>query len=92
MDSIRHDSSLTTMQHHPLQELEILPFDDELLAIGFDSSSEVYSLDEFRRIYNDAVESMHHYRYLFSRQKDETERMRQEARHYEDLLEEHFGQ
>ena len=92
MCRIHYDSSVTSMQHHLLQELEILPFDDELLAMGFDSSSEVYSLDEFRRLYNDAVESMHHYQYLLSRQKDETERMRQEAKHYEDLLEEHFGQ
>ena len=91
MCRIQHDTSVTSMQHHLLQELESLPFDDDLLAVGFDSSTEVYSLDEFRRLYNDAVESMHHYRYLLSRQMEETEKAYLEAKHYADLLEEHFG-
>ena len=85
-----HRSSVTNMQHHLLKDLEPLPFDDMLFADGFDNSSVVYSFDEFRRLYNDAVETMYHYRYLLSRQKQETEKYRFEAERFENLLAEKY--
>ena len=81
MDFEKHDPSVTSMKHHVLKALEPSPF-FELCVDGFDGSSAHYTYDEFRRLYNDAVESMMHYRYLLSKAKDELEESRNEANNY----------
>ena len=61
--NIRLDSSVTTMQHHLLSDLGYF-LEDTIAATGFDGSFETYTLDEFRRLYNDAVECRNYYRHL----------------------------
>ena len=51
------DISVTSMSHHPLSSLSSAAFDD-LCAEAYDGSSFYCSFDQFRRLYNDAVESM----------------------------------
>lgn len=53
--------SITQLQHHALAALEPAPFYD-LCATDHHGNSEFYSYDIFRRLYNDAVESMRHYK------------------------------
>ena len=53
--------SVTQLQHHTLAALEPAPFFD-LCAIDYHGNNEFYSYDIFRRLYNDAVESMLHYK------------------------------
>lgn len=61
--NIRLDSSVTTMQHHLLSDLDFF-LEDTIAATGFDDSLETYTLDEFRRLYNDALECRNYYRHL----------------------------
>ena len=52
--------SITSMQHAILKELESAPFDE--LALLTESGDRIFiSYDLFRRLYNDAVESMNNY-------------------------------
>ena len=81
MDFEKHDSSVTSMKHHLLKLFEPSPFFD-LCADGFDGSSAYYTYDEFRRLYNDAVESMLHYQHLLSKAKNELDEAREEANKY----------
>lgn len=57
------DLSVTSMSHQLLKALSPAPFDD-LCADLDDGSYRYYSLDQFRRLYNDAVESMRAYEEL----------------------------
>ena len=56
-----NDMSLTSMYHNTLIDLATAPFDD-LTAKDEYGDTVCYSLDQFRRLYNDAVESMRAYR------------------------------
>ena len=62
--------SVTSLQHHILASLEASPFYD-LYAVDYNDNSEFYSFDTFRRLYNDAVESMLHYRLIALEQYSE---------------------
>ena len=55
--------SVTNLAHRTLACLEAAPFSD-LCATDRQGRSEYYSFDVFRRLYNDAVESMLHYKKL----------------------------
>ena len=52
--------SITSMQHAILKELESAPF-DELALLTESGDRKFISYDLFRRLYNDAVESMNNY-------------------------------
>ena len=52
--------SITSMQHAILKELESAPF-DELALLTESGDRKFISYDLFRRLYNDAVESMNSY-------------------------------
>ena len=55
--------SVTHLTHHPLAALDPSPFHD-LCATDYQGGCEFYSYDVFRRLYNDAVESMLHYKHI----------------------------
>lgn len=57
--------SLTNMSHKLIDTLSAAPFDD-LFTENQDGSADTYSFDQFRRLYNDAVESMNAYKLLAS--------------------------
>ena len=65
------DISVTSLTHRVLADLAPAPFHD-LCATDYTDGCEFYSYDTFRRLYNDAVESMLHY-------KDLAEKNRMEA-------------
>ena len=69
--------SITSMHHTTLTDLSYF-LDDTLAASGSDNSFETYTLETFRRLYNDAVESMNAYRAL-------AESYRGKAEHYQKL-------
>ena len=60
-------------------------------AVGYDGESECYSLDLFRRLYNDAVESMRGYQALASEHAREVEKYRMECDRLEGCLHEVCG-
>ena len=62
--------SVTSMEHKLLSSLGSAPFDD-LFAEDFNGDTQCYSFDAFRRLYNDAVESMNCYRSLVSALEEE---------------------
>ena len=66
--------SVTNRKHQVLERLSSAPFDD-LYATDYKGEISYYSFDTFRRLYNDAVESMLCYERL-------TESYRQEAEQY----------
>lgn len=55
--------SLTKMSHKLIDTLSAAPFDD-LFAEYPDGTTDTFSFDQFRRLYNDAVESMNAYRFM----------------------------
>lgn len=55
--------SLTKMSHKLIDTLSAAPFDD-LFAEYKDGTTDTFSFDQFRRLYNDAVESMNAYRLI----------------------------
>ena len=75
--------SVTKMNHVLLDSLSDAPFDD-LAATDFSGNIELYSFDSFRRLYNDAVESMLSYRLA--------ESLEEKAIHYEALYEDAMHQ
>ena len=79
--------SVTNLSHHLLETLEESPFDG-LYAVGYDGKSECYDLDLFRRLYNDAVESMRSYQALASEYAREAEKYRLECDRLEGCLHE----
>ena len=60
------DMSVTSMSHQIISSLSGDAFDD-LCALACDGSCCLYSFDQFRRLYNDAVESMQAYKDLSAR-------------------------
>ena len=62
--------SVTSMEHRLLSSLGTAPFDD-LFAEDFNGDVQCYSFDAFRRLYNDAVESLICYRSLVSALEEE---------------------
>ena len=56
-------ASVTSLKHHLLASLGPAPFAD-LCATDHHENTELYSFDVFRRLYNDAVESMLYYQKL----------------------------
>ena len=62
--------SVTSMEHRLLSALGSAPFDD-LFAEDFKGDMQFYSFDAFRRLYNDAVESLNCYRSLVSSLEEE---------------------
>ena len=72
--------SVTEMKHALLETLENAPFSD-LAAITYDGKYLGFSYDQFRRLYNDAVESMRAYRDLASKyEHDYEEELHRSAR------------
>lgn len=51
------DLSLTSMDHAFLQGLELLPF-DMIRVSGHVGTYKIYTLEEFRQLYNDALETI----------------------------------
>lgn len=73
-------SSITEMHHTRLSNLA--PFlGDTLGATGEDDTFEAYSYEDFRRLYNDAVETMQYYWMLAQHYHEEYEHFRD--RYYE---------
>lgn len=68
-----HNISVTSMKHRILSSLGSSPFDD-LFAEDYQGDIQCYSFDAFRRLYNDAVESMNSYRTLLSALEEERDR------------------
>ena len=66
------DISVTALTHHVLARLEAAPFHD-LCATDYHGNCEFYSYDTFRRLYNDAVESMLHYKVLAEKNRLEAD-------------------
>ncbi len=81
------DLSITTMEHHILSRLEPAPFDD-LHAEGMDGTSFYGSLNTFRRLYNDAVETAEAYRSLSKHLEDELEEYRNRCNELEQTIRE----
>ena len=79
--------SVTNLTHHLLETLEESPFGG-LYAVGYDGKSECYDLDLFRRLYNDAVESMHGYQALAATLGREADIYRLECDRLENCLRE----
>ena len=57
------DFSITALHHSILDRLEPAPFGG-LYAVGHEGHDSFYTLDTFRRLYNDAVESIRCYKRL----------------------------
>ena len=83
--SIRTDSSVTRMQHRLLCDLDFF-LENTVAATGFDDSFETYTLDEFRRLYNDAVECRNYYRHLLDVAISETDALQERIAFLEDQL------
>lgn len=66
------DISVTSLTHRVLAGLAPAPFHD-LCATDYTDGCEFYSYDTFRRLYNDAVESMLHYKCLAEKNRMETD-------------------
>ena len=66
------DISVTSLTHHVLADLKPAPFDD-LCATDYHGASKFYSYNTFRRLYNDAVESMLHYKSLAEKNRLEAD-------------------
>ena len=60
---LHENASVTALEHRILATLEPAPFSD-LCAEDYHGNTEFYSFDVFRRLYNDAVESMQFYEQL----------------------------
>ena len=82
--------SVTNLTHHLLETLEESPFGG-LHAVSYDGGSDFYDLDLFRRLYNDAVESMHSYQSLAAALDREAEKYRLECDRLEGCLHELCG-
>jgi len=82
--------SVTGFEHRVLETLEESPFGG-LYAASYDGKSECYDLDLFRRLYNDAVESMRGYQALAAEYTRETEKYRLECDRLENCLREICG-
>ncbi len=83
----RFDLSITTMEHHILSRLEPAPFDD-LHAEGTDGTDFYGSLNTFRRLYNDAVETAEAYRALSMHLEDELDKYRERCNELEQAIRE----
>ena len=71
---MKHDDiSVTSMKHTVLSGLESVPLKDlgNLCAVDLHGGARFYSFDSFRRLYNDAVESMDAYRRLLASAEEE---------------------
>lgn len=66
------DISVTSLTHRVLADLAPAPFHD-LCAKDYTDNCEFYSYDTFRRLYNDAVESMLHYKSLAEKNRMEAD-------------------
>ena len=79
--------SVTSMEHRLLSSLGSAPFDD-LFAEDFKGDMQFYSFDAFRRLYNDAVESLNCYRSLVSSLEEERDIYISKCSELEDYLRE----
>lgn len=79
--------SVTSMEHRLLSSLGSAPFDD-LFSEDFKGDTQYYSFDAFRRLYNDAVESMNCYRSLVSTLEEERDAYISRCSELEDALRE----
>ena len=79
--------SLTNMSHKLIDTLSSGAFDD-LFTENMDGSTDNYSFDQFRRLYNDAVESMNSYKLIACTLDHELENSRKHSDElYNSLLE-----
>ena len=83
--NVRTDSSVTSMQHHLLCDLDFF-LENTVAATAFDGSFETYALDEFRRLYNDAVECRNYYRHLLDVAISETDALQERITLLDDQL------
>lgn len=79
------NGSVTSLQHQILARLQLGPFED-LCAEDYEGNLELYSTDLFRRLYNDAVESMLYYRQLAEKYSDEADSFREQCEALEQRL------
>ena len=88
---ISNNISVTSMKHSLLASLGSGAFDD-LVTEDFNGDMQFYSFDAFRRLYNDAVESMACYRSLISSLEDERDSCISRCNELEDSLRELSGE
>ena len=79
--------SVTSMSHKFITDLLIDPFDG-LCAVDNEGCFENYSLDQFRRLYNDALESMLAYRQVAQDLENDLETLRRHNSKLEQSLRE----
>ena len=79
--------SVTSMQHRLLYSMDAAPFDD-IVTEDHQGHTEYYTFDSFRRLYNDAVESMNSYRRMLGFVSDERDFYRNRCHDLEDQLRE----
>lgn len=53
----KRDITVTSMEHHIIKELGPAPLGD-LMSKAYDGNTSFHSYDAFRRLYNDALESL----------------------------------
>ena len=82
---LHENASVTALEHHVLATLEPAPFND-LYAEDFQGNAKFYSFDVFRRLYNDAVESMLFYQKLARDYCDKSEMYREQCANLENGL------
>lgn len=79
--------SITNMKHKIIASLEPVPFDDELRLSFYDDDPVFCPFDSFRRLYNDAVESMQGYKDLAVQYMYKAEQAQKESAHFMSLIE-----
>lgn len=79
--------SITDLKHHLLKTLEN-GLSEDLYSEGYDGEYNSYSLDTFRRLYNDALESMYCYRILSDVYRREADEYRQRCDELENCIRE----
>ena len=79
--------SVTSMEHRLISVLDSAPFDD-ILTEDYQGDVQYYSFDAFRRLYNDAVESMNCYRNVVSSLEKERDLYFSRCSELEDIIRE----
>ena len=81
----RSDITVTSMKHCLIKELVPAPFDD-LVAKGYDGTISFLSFDSFRRLYNDALESLQQALRIISELESERDQLSEYCASLEDSI------
>lgn len=82
----RSDITVTSMEHRLIKELSPASFDDGLAAEGYDGNIIFLSYDSFRRLYNDALESIQQALRIISELEDERNKLSEYCASLEDSI------